>query len=273
MPQTDLSIKGLRDTKYRRTAVLAVVKLLGRWLPRSGGVIFLPGNVCIKYGRSVRLTEALTMDFVRQNTNIPVPEVYCAFEDCGRSYIAMQRLPGRMLARGWTSRHEASKHNVLEELRVYVGELRSLRRDENDLPIAAIDGGPIFDYRFPGFHLAGPFRSVEQFHLHLRSNVKLEPGQMDDVQRVIKMHEETEEAVRFTHNDLSSFNILVSGDKVTGLIDWENAGWLPHYWEYTSAWHVNPQNMFWQDYVGKFLDVFERELEMEQLRHRFFGDF
>ena len=73
------------------------------------------------------------------------------------------------------------------------------------------------------------------------------------------------------HGDLSSFNIIADDDKVTGIIDWETAGWMPEYWEYTSAWHVNPMNPFWRDEVAKFLTPVEYELDMEKIRRRWFG--
>jgi len=53
-----------------------------------------PHNSCIKYGRSVRLLEALATDFVRQNTNMPASEVYRAFKYSYAFYIKMERLPG-----------------------------------------------------------------------------------------------------------------------------------------------------------------------------------
>lgn len=48
----------------------------------------------------------------------------------------------------------------------------------------------------------------------------------------------------FTHADLNSRNILVDevvqqdgslGGRVTGIVDWEMAGYYPEYWEYTKA--------------------------------------
>ncbi|KAK0493422.1 hypothetical protein EDD18DRAFT_419801 [Armillaria luteobubalina] len=37
----------------------------------------------------------------------------------------------------------------------------------------------------------------------------------------------------FTHGDLWDHNIMVGQGHITG-VDWEWAGWLPEYWEYTS---------------------------------------
>ncbi|KZT28713.1 hypothetical protein NEOLEDRAFT_1167245 [Neolentinus lepideus HHB14362 ss-1] len=39
----------------------------------------------------------------------------------------------------------------------------------------------------------------------------------------------------FTHNDVAPRNIMIADDdsgRITGLIDWECAAWLPEYWEY-----------------------------------------
>ncbi|KAK0186168.1 hypothetical protein F5146DRAFT_171719 [Armillaria mellea] len=38
----------------------------------------------------------------------------------------------------------------------------------------------------------------------------------------------------FTHGDLWDHNIMVDQGHITGIVDWEWAGWLPEYWEYTS---------------------------------------
>ena len=35
-----------------------------------------------------------------------------------------------------------------------------------------------------------------------------------------------------SHCDLTPRNILVQDGKIQGLVDWENSGWFPKYWEY-----------------------------------------
>ncbi|KAL5120231.1 hypothetical protein ACEQ8H_001789 [Pleosporales sp. CAS-2024a] len=76
----------------------------------------------------------------------------------------------------------------------------------------------------------------------------------------------------FTHGDLSSLNVLASGEEIVGIVDWETAAWYPSYWEYTTAWHGNPQNQFWRDEVDEFLEPMPKELEMERIRLAYFGD-
>lgn len=39
----------------------------------------------------------------------------------------------------------------------------------------------------------------------------------------------------FTHGDLTPRNIMVDrAGRITGIVDWENAGWYPDYWEYAN---------------------------------------
>lgn len=264
---------GVRNTRLRRIAVLALYKSIGRWCPRSSRVTFFPGKFCVKSGHAVNLAEARTLEFIRKNTRIPVPKVLCAFEYRGLVYIAMERLPGQPLSRGWLQRRDVSKAHILQQVRGYIDELRMVPRAQGQNLIAGVDGGPFFDQRLPGATMQiGPFASVKDFHTYLETG-QGSRFEHEDVQRLQALHESISEAVCLTHNDLSSFNILADGEQVTGIIDWESAAWLPSYWEYTSAWHVNPQNTYWQSEVVKYLTAFDRELEMEKLRRQYFGDY
>lgn len=51
-----------------------------------------------------------------------------------------------------------------------------------------------------------------------------------------------------THADLSPRNIIVNGDQVVGIIDWEMSGFYPEYWEYAKAmYHPNWQSRWIED--------------------------
>lgn len=53
-----------------------------------------------------------------------------------------------------------------------------------------------------------------------------------------------------THGDLSPRNIIVQDNKITGLIDWEIAGWFPEYWEYVKFFHRPFIHKDWFDYAS-----------------------
>lgn len=74
-----------------------------------------------------------------------------------------------------------------------------------------------------------------------------------------------------THGDLSSLNILVKNDKVTGIVDWESSGWYPSYWEHITAMQVNFGNEFWEDYIDLFIEPRPDDLQMERIRQTYFG--
>jgi thiamine kinase-like enzyme len=71
---------------------------------------------------------------------------------------------------------------------------------------------------------------------------------------------------------LNPANILVRGQEVVALIDWEFSGWYPHYWEYTSAWYGNRIRTAWQDDLSQFLEPHSAELVMEITRQKWWGD-
>ena len=215
------------------------------------------------------------MQFIAKHTSIPVPKVYCAFKRKGLTYIVMERIDGQMVYLEWPTRTEESKAKILAQLREMIDEMRRLPPPK-DARIANVDGGSLYDSRLPGklgsLGRFGPFKSIQDFHRYLRRNVDAHPNLPAEVKELISHHERMSPVLCFTHGDLSSFNILVRGDKVVGIIDWETAGWYPSYWEYTTAMNKNPYNRFWQTEMAKVLEPRLEELAMEEVRDRYFGD-
>lgn len=261
----------INNTSLNRFLVLAAIRLLRRVRPRRGNVLFLTDRLCVKYGTLSHLSEASTLRFIAQHTSIPVPKVYCAFTRHGWTYILMERIDGEMVARHWVNRGTESKAKILSQIRKFIQEMRSL--PPPSMKVTNVDGGPLSDGRIPGPERFGPFTNIEDFHKHLRQGIMSQPKLPPEVTELINFHDKACDPPVFTHGDLSSLNILVRGDKVVGIIDWETAGWLPSYWEYTTAHQVNPHNYFWRDEIEKFLDPVPVELAMEKIRQKYFGDF
>ncbi|KAI9700032.1 MAG: hypothetical protein M1836_002566 [Candelina mexicana] len=262
----------VNDKALYRFLVLIAIKLSKRYRPFSGSVLLISKQICIKYGRLVNLSEASTMRFISQHTSIPVPKVICAFTYHSGTYIVMERIDGDMVGRGWFNRNAESQTKVLSQLRRMIQEMRSLSPPQGQ-GVTNVDGGPLFDGRLPGPSLwFGPFSSIKDFHRHLRGGFEPNPKNSPEINKLIDLYGGHWPLV-FTHGDLSSQNILVRGDKIVGIIDWETAGWFPAYWEYTTACQVNPQNSFWRDEIDRFLEPQQKELAMENIRQKYFGDF
>jgi len=56
--------------------------------------------------------------------------------------------------------------------------------------------------------------------------------------------------IYLTHGDLHRGNIIVSGTpgarKIVAVVDWEQAGWYPEYWEYCKALIAEPYDQEWR---------------------------
>ncbi|KAF5710721.1 kinase-like domain-containing protein [Fusarium mundagurra] len=239
-----------------------------------GRILLVSSKLCIKATAFTTLTEANTMQFVANKTSIPVPKVHCSFEYKGRVYILMERIRGQDLSQDWTQRSEDSKARILAQMKTFITELRSIPPPEG-VGVANVDGGPVFDQRLPDKSFWGPFATIQEFHRELRRGLELQDGEeaFPGLRELVEFHNGPWEGPVFTHGDLSSLNIMAVGNTVTGILDWESAGWMPPYWEYTSAWHVNPRNTFWRDAVDGFLTPLPHELEMEKIRRQYFGEF
>ncbi|CAK7274933.1 hypothetical protein SEPCBS57363_006418 [Sporothrix epigloea] len=257
-----------------------------RLMKSNVDLFYVSSKLCIRSSFFARLNEARAMQLVREHTSIPVPKVYCSFIHQGRVVILMERLPGKPLSHGWVFRSEESKAKILAQLRTMIAELRSVPRpspppgspSNTDL-VSGIDGGQFYDGNLPNKQYWGPLATVRDFHRQLRGNLMAVPDEyteerFTDLRKLIALHESyVAEPPVLTHGDLSANNILADGDTVTGIIDWETAAWMPAYWEFTNAWHVNPYNPYWQEEVEKFIEARPAELDMEKLRRQFFDVF
>ena len=262
---------GINNTFFRRALTVTATKLCWniKLRPRCGTVLFLSRVVCVKASNYGDLAEAAAIQFIAKNTTIPVPKIYCAFRRKGITYIAMENMNGDILGKGWAQRSEESKARIFAQLKEMVRSMRDLKLPEG-AGVENVIGEALFDQRLPGSSFrCGPFKGgVQEFHSYLRSGI--EDTNEAEVNDMIRQHREGNWPLVFTHADLSSMNIILKGDKVVGIIDWETAGWYPSYWEYTTARNANPQNYWWGEEVDNYLEPMPKEWEMEMIRQRCF---
>lgn len=124
----------------------------------------------------------------------------------------------------------------------------------------------------------GPFETTQEFHLWLRKGFR--PSDADhkidqdwlDVIDMVKRQDGPWPPTVLTHGNLNPFNVLLRGDMVVGLVDWECSGWYPNYWEYTSAWLGNQTRVEWQGELDQFLDTYPDDLQMKRTRQKWWGE-
>ncbi|VTT59204.1 unnamed protein product [Fusarium fujikuroi] len=233
----------INNTFPRRFMTLVALKTSARFYKHDGPCILISKSLIVKKGSFVHLTEAATMQFVAANTSIPVPTVHCSFVHKKRAHIVMQRIRGTSLAEAWKPLSEADLASIFAQLRHMLEELRALV-PPNSVGVESCTGGSLRDSRIPRSRPRfGPLKSIQHFHRWLWEDLEtdsqpdhIEDQDWKDIKEMATKQNGPWPTPLFTHGDLNPFNILVRGDQVVGLIDWEFAGWYPYYWEYTSAW-------------------------------------
>ena len=236
----------------------------------------------VKTGLQAHLTEAATMRFVAENTSIPVPKIYCSFVHKGRAFTLMERIQGEPIATALRKLSDLDQWKVYAQLRAMIQELRAINPPSNT-GVQSCTGGSLHDSRIThGLPRFGPFKTIQAFHFWLRREMSVPDIQTYSkesrhecdwtaVEKMATMQDGQWPPSVFTHADLNPCNILVHGNKVVSIIDWEFSGWYPDYWEYTSSWYGAIVHTQWQDEILKFFEPFPKELSMEITRQKYWG--
>ncbi|KAK2877840.1 hypothetical protein FQN49_001133 [Arthroderma sp. PD_2] len=246
------------------------ISFLRRFRPSLAPRVFvLTPDLIVKYGSYSILSEARALEFVAKNTIVPLPRVVrtyrCLDGDC---YILMKRCPGVPLSTVIHTMSEEEKKRILLQLRTYMDELRSLKPDRAGV-VGSTDFGPLNDLRLVTGP-CGPFGNVIAFHRGISGGFESPTGH-DEFDKMSAEQDSRSYSINFTHGDLSLGHIYCHNGRITGIIDWESAGWFPDYWEYVMTWDSFWQTQRFRDDIASFLDPFPRELETEQTRRRLFG--
>ncbi|THH18807.1 hypothetical protein EW146_g2248 [Bondarzewia mesenterica] len=229
----------------------------------SVNVIRLPFNLYAKYGRTVLRTEAFAMQYVAQHTTIPVPTILDLVEDNGGVFILMSRLPGQPLGITRDLNTMPSPQVLLFEIamRDWLDQLRSLSPPNPDV-VSGFDGGPCMSDRIKQEEFVGPFPSQREFHQYLYHTVG---KRHHNALRVIAAQSHGVPHRICFESDIHPNNILVSRDgHLTGLIDWECAGWYPKYWEYTKTIYLRAGYAEWSAVFQRIFPQYENELMVEK---------
>ncbi|KAG7446633.1 uncharacterized protein BT62DRAFT_1076174 [Guyanagaster necrorhizus] len=174
--------------------------------------------------------ETASMEFVRRHTTIPVPKAFGSFRYRDQDYLIMTRMPGHSLEFSeWKDLKDRTRSVLVVQLRDYVLQLRSIPRPVgSSTAVCSVLGGPVYNLRLCTDGSYGPYVNEDQMNLQLRSGVLLE-------------------------------NIMVDGDRVTGIIDWESTGWFPVHWEYLKAMFGAMVFEPWEKDIPKIIPPFEFE--------------
>ncbi|KAI1743511.1 kinase-like protein [Xylaria scruposa] len=218
-----------------------------------------------KEGAAFRIfREAEAIEFVRKNTSLPVPAVFEIGPATGLSSLIMEKMPGRQLGEAWPNMSDAARSHTISRLKQHLAQLHDLRPPSPSPDwIGSCSRGTAYDHRLTNLTTCGPFNSVGAFHDFLVAPVRdcPKPELADSYQLRLSDHYQ----IVFTHAAISEENILVNettGD-ITGILDWEMAGYWPEWWEYRKALYGARNKIWWRTIVGQIMVEYEKEAELD----------
>ncbi|KAJ5158373.1 Aminoglycoside phosphotransferase [Penicillium coprophilum] len=203
--------------------------------------------------------EGETLRLMERYTSIPAPLWVDDYQGLHRVLI-MTSVPGQTLDVVFHRLSYSERKQLSKDLKNVLSQLRSI---PNQTPYRFGDshGGPLFDYRFPS-GVCGPFHQISDFNSFLVHKYVLSETR----EKVAAVHARSYRSV-FTHADLHPKNIIINRGRLSGIVDWECAGFYPEYWEFTKLFYgLQPspeiQAVIHDAFTG---DTYEEELAAERL--------
>ncbi|KAG6888811.1 hypothetical protein C0995_005831 [Termitomyces sp. Mi166 len=198
-------------------------------------VKWFPFGLLLKVGRCDSGLEADTLRYIRQNTSIPVPRVAASATYDKHAYTLMKEVEGTTLDDVWQDLNAQQRLHVVAQLRDFISQLRRLSPPSHVMrdSVCSLHGHAIRDSRISSANPLGPFSSESDFNDHLVevADVFVDRGLSEPIRARMR----NDHRIVFTHGDLAPRNIIMRGDTVAAIIDWEESGWLPEHWELVKA--------------------------------------
>ncbi|SPJ79289.1 uncharacterized protein FTOL_07680 [Fusarium torulosum] len=262
-----------RLSEYAAVTLITICRLMPsslripvyRFLGVMGGLIYgdsssfkvqrLPFGMYLKTGRVQNFkglaNEYGALQLLRKSTHVPVPRPLDLTSSGDTCYMLSTQLPGHCLGQCIDSLTECEIKTLVQDLQNCLNEMRALPNEAAPKhAICNAIGGPCYDFRIvlsmdydeERGDFVGPFVNEDEFNAILQTPAL--PG---------VAHHDGHKIV-FTHSDLNMRNILMYNGRLAGIVDWENSGWYPDYWEYTKARFITKWN---KRFLGMVETVFE----------------
>ena len=258
------------------------------WETMASKIVAVNDDIVVKYGGCINTWEGEALVYLERHVpEVPAPRLYAMYYDSKQLFLIMQRVPGVQLNSIWPSLAPSEKDDIIAKLqRIF----NAMRKAECPWPnfFGGLDGGAVHHFLFYSQHgdrkFLGPFSGEPAFVAGLVGNFRalLERNKRPDykarfyekyVARVLQGHRPT-----LTHGDVQQKNIIVaentsrSNDQGgrsfdVALVDWENSGWFPDFWEFFCACHplIFHWGEDWSWRVQEFVQVWPAEMAIMQL--------
>ncbi|KAH8110138.1 kinase-like domain-containing protein [Phellopilus nigrolimitatus] len=201
-------------------------------------------DTVVKFGQDLRVpsAEALAIEFVRANTDIPVPRLRRTILHKGLLHMVIDYVEGKLLSEVWPTFSSWERFRVAWTLRRYIRQLRRISS-----PLSATPGplGPSprpCEGNMFGTRSRGPFAdyaAMSKYYNDKLDLAKVTPYPLARPERLCAEPDtepfDDSEPLVFSHLDLSMRNVIVGTDGRLWMIDWAWAGFYPRWFEYVAT--------------------------------------
>ncbi|MCJ1467407.1 hypothetical protein MMC07_006031 [Pseudocyphellaria aurata] len=222
-------------------------------------VVCFDNYTVTKSGRRVRPNEETAMRLVAEHTKVPVPEIFGSSYGPGGGSISMSLMPGVPLDSMWDRLDEAGKERLCREIWWMIAKWQQIARPPDLAHVyqcladgsAATTDPLLQDMRDPPRPLFTDdevrARIYERYWYHDHDHHGQEDDDESTLDTLLVTLPHSDNSV-FTHGEMAPRNIMVdrSSGRVSGVVDWELAGWYPDYWEYANIMRAPSTDLDWQ---------------------------
>ncbi|EIW56351.1 kinase-like protein [Trametes versicolor FP-101664 SS1] len=207
----------------------------------------------VKFGVEVYAREADVMTFVASHTSIHIPRLYGVFTEAVLNntvtYIVQEQVPGTRLEHVFETLSASERDAIAHQLKDVFIQLHSLAGGRTRLE--PFGGGSwartlwfkCFQNDFPmGDDDAHTTRALLTYFLGITSR-RYRPGGAWKLDEFLALFD-LDRAPIFSHGDLTPWNIMVHNGRISGIVDWAEAGWYPYFWD--SFVLDRAASMFWK---------------------------
>lgn len=168
----------------------------------------------------------------------------------------------------WTELSDETKQDICRQLRDILTTMRSAKPTTN--VIGSVSGGDVQDCRRIMSYSCSPCPDEQTFNEFI---LDLKDSAPTAIRRAFHSQLRTDHRIVFTHGDINLHNIMVQDGKITGIIDWEFAGWYPEHWEYVKFFERPTTHKDWYQYADRiFPQAYDQELVLYQAVNRWQQD-
>jgi Ser/Thr protein kinase RdoA (MazF antagonist) len=185
-------------------------------------------GMLVKHGRRVREGEGLATQLVSNKTSIPVPKIFAIVTNktTSTTYIVQEKLPGDKLLDVLPHMDGATRTAIAKDLTRILQELSKLDEEGEMGEVGRSYYEAGFFSRFKSRCEA---KTTQEFIAFVADYGKVNMSDSTYLDAYTRSFDTSRPKI-FSHGDFVPDNILVEEGRVTGIIDWESAGWYPYFW-------------------------------------------